>query len=155
MSSILQQAIAAIATKLDAPGKPDGIIVARSRRFVGDLANDPDVFGIVVKPGKEAVTTHGTRPNDRIAERVSMVLTEVNVAAGDNESWDQSADAVKCWIVSQVMADPTLAGLVKNIEEKESVWEDVDSRAVREAGRLHTLWAIQHYTKANNQEAKP
>lgn len=155
MASLLQQAIAAMVTKLDAAGKPANVVVARSRALVGDLANDPDTIGIVVKPGKEVVTTHGTRPDARIAERVSMVMTEISVAAADGESWDQTADPVKSWIVSQLLADPTLGGMVKNVEEKESIWEDAEIRGEREAGRFHTLWAVHHYTKANNQEAKP
>lgn len=139
---------------IDAPAKPTNFVVGRSWALLGDLVNEPDIISAIVKPGKEATETVGG-PRNFIADRTFFVVVEIVCNAADGESWDQTLDPIQSWIITQLNTDKTLGGLVKRIDEKETVWTDGDVKNERENGKVHMLFSVQHYTKANNQEAKP
>jgi len=156
MSSIRQQVISAIVTALESGAdKPANVVVGRSYRFMGDLSRKPTTISVVVKPGKESVVNHGTRAV--VADRTTFIVTEISGAAADGESWDETLDAAGCYVVKTMAESPSLGGLVKSIEERESVWEEAEKneRETLEKGKHHILWAVQFYTKANNQESRP
>lgn len=140
--------------RIDAPGKPANIVVGRSWALVGDLVNEADSVAVVVKPGKEANDTKGG-PRNFVADRTAFILIEIACNAAEGESWDQTADPIQSWIIGQLTVDRTLGGLVKFVDEKEIVWVDGETKNDRENGRVHWLWSVQHYTKGNDQEAKP
>lgn len=154
MASIRQQAISAIIARIDASGKPANLVVGRSWGLIGDLINEPDTIAVVVKLGKEANDTKGG-PRNFVADRTSFVILEIVCNAADGESWDQTADPIQSWIIRQLGDDRTLGGLVKFVDEKETVWVHEDPKNDKENGRVHWLWSVQHYTKGNDQEAKP
>lgn len=105
----------AVLTALDGPGKPAGLSVhrARARPIERDTLPALAVYRAVPPLGGESETVQRL-DHDPGVERAMNVRVEIRVAG---EEPDPLIDPIYAWVVRALRADPTLGGLVLDVEE--------------------------------------
>lgn len=161
MSSLQQRILAAMTARIDQDQivvdgnvihKPTGLVVGRSWNTVADLVNNPGEIGCVLSPGENVPVTSGG-PRVFAVEHTFTVLIELEGAAAEGETPDQTLDPIMSWIVMALLPDRNLGNLAKSIVEGKASWMRQEGN--HSYGKVHWLWTVAYYTKGNNREAMP
>lgn len=132
----------------DGSTKPDGLSVFTGR---GRPVEDEDLPCVLLyeAPEQPEPADHGGA--EPVLERVFRFRTEIRVkATRDDEDPGGPADEIYVWLVKALMEDPTLGGLVQEVEEgatvpslEELAWPYMD---------LATEWVTTLYTPRSDPE---
>lgn len=143
MSSIRSQIIAAMKSALDAPEKPTGLSVHRTKTRPITADKLP---AIVIYRLQEPTERRDGRFGE-VAERQLHVRCECRVKLHvDEDALDDALDSVTSWAVQALMADPTLGGLAENIQEVNTNWVAAEANQVYGAALLD--FAVTYQTLA-------
>ena len=166
--SVLEQILEAIRTRIDASGKPAGVVVSRGFTVTTDLTgNDGNSLpiGISIMPAQEATffgSQHlrapdlplGSNHNFPITMRAAMVAINIRGVAASGESPDQTLDPVVSWVVAQMVGpDRTLGGLAVNVVEHQTVWTGQNGQD--EYGRVQLQFQVVYLTKSTTRDSRP
>jgi hypothetical protein len=142
---LVMQAIVAV---LDAPGKPEGVTVHRSRHIPIERDELPALVVYRARPPVGGRSEEVIRPDhDTQVERRLNVRIEARVTSANPEP---ALDPLYLWVVKALREDPTLGGLVLDLQEQGS---DTDAAELgKPVGAEGIDFEATYITDENNPE---
>jgi hypothetical protein len=138
--SKLEQICQYCVAQVDADGKPEGLLVERQRTLPLDPSNLP---AAILYLRHEAVVKIVGRST--VTRREVLLRWELRV---EGEPSDQKLDPLRVWLVQQMMADFSLGGLAKEIEEVSGQWDQKAEDLI--VGACAHDFKVTYYTKVND-----
>jgi len=98
------------------------------------------------------VRKDGSTPQDRATieghpvDWITNIAIECYARADGEESPDEASDRLFAQVYERLMADPTLGGLVDNVEDPTLAWDTDDGE--RRAGCTIAIFPVRHRTTA-------
>jgi hypothetical protein len=129
--SLRLQVLEYVAAQLDAGGKPTGLHVIRQRPTGVPLTEDL-LPAAVVYINNEAVDPGADQSN--YARRTFTFHVQLRVKVTDGTSADAAMDPLFQWLTAQIMADLSLGGLARKIEENGMQTFDEQTADIEVAG---------------------
>ncbi len=118
----VKKIVAAIASTLDATGKPTGLVVSTARKRPSKAAKHMAVFPLQDEAPNESA------PRNRAFSGARRLLT-VGVACR-SAGTDLDNEALRAWAVSQLFKDETFGGIAVSLAEGETAWlGEIDSQS--------------------------
>jgi hypothetical protein len=129
-----------LVAQIDADGKPEGLLVDRQRTLPLDETTLPAVVVYFIKETAEKIAGRST-----VVRRRAVFRIEKRVAG---EPTDQKLEPLRQWVVAQLMADFSLGGLAKEIDEMGSQCDQIVKDIV--VGAEATDFEVTYYTQVND-----
>ena len=127
-------------SQIDAPGKPEGLVVERQRSLPIDETLLPAALIYLMKELPTKLQGRST-----VMRREVVIRVELRVR---DEPTDTNLDPIRQWVVSQMAADFSCGGLAKEIEEVGSQWDQETMKLV--IGALAIDYKVLYYTKVDD-----
>jgi hypothetical protein len=126
--------------QINAEGRPTKLLVGRQRSLPLDSTLLPAALVYLVSEEVERLTGRST-----VSRRKAVFRVELRV---EGEPSDQQLDPLIGWVVQQVLADFSAGGLVKEIEELGSKWDQSAKDIV--VGAVGIDFQVTYYTQVND-----
>lgn len=146
MSSIRDQIIAEVVSRLNGAGKPAGVTV---RRYSLAKIEPSQLPLIEVYPHQDVLK----QPTAKGRQAVFRTLALMCDVYGQGDPLDQSIDAALCWITAALQADQSLGGLVQDVRDGQAEWDS--EQAAMGTGLCKFIVEIDYIHTRNNQETMP
>jgi hypothetical protein len=142
----VKRIVAAIATLIDATGKPTGLVVSSSRKRSSNAAKHIAVFPLHDEAANENI------PRSRAfmgARRILTVEIVCRCAGSDLEN-----ETIRSWIVAQLFKDVTLGGIAVGLDEGATDWQgEIDSQ--NDYSEALMQFVVEYSRPKNNLELVP
>jgi hypothetical protein len=126
--------------QIDAPGKPEGLVVERQRSLPINEDLLPAALIYVLRETATKIQGRST-----VMRREVVIRVELRAAG---EPSDQLLDPLRQWVVSQMAVDFKCGGLAKEIEEISSQWDQKAEDLVVGASAID--YRVTYYTKVDD-----